>query len=324
MSTFSIITTTYKHKKFIWATIESILAQDFSDWELLIWDDSPDEDTWQIIESYTKKYPKKIRAWHHIPNKGIVENMNFLLSQVSPDSEYIAFLEGDDIYTPDCLEKKFQIFEKYPDIALVYSDMDFINAQGKITLKWLLQWQWVPMYQNEYISSETYILARNPLIVSYSSIAIRMSILTQLLPIQNLTWSKTYAVSDYDLIFRLIQYHRVYGIQESLTQYRRHMNNLSASYGGLFDDLLLLIEKYKNEEKISMMVYRDKISWIFILKSLSSLASGSKSESWKYLKESFQKSRKYAILYKWIICIFLMLPTSWAQVILQKRMRRGS
>ena len=141
MPRFSIITTAYKHEKFIAATIESITAQSFTDWELLIWDDSPDEETWKVIGSYTKKYPNRIRAWHHSPNKGIVENMNFLISQVSEDSEYIAFLEWDDTYTIDALEKKYATFQVHHDVWLVYSDMDFMNAAGDVTLYGLLKSQ---------------------------------------------------------------------------------------------------------------------------------------------------------------------------------------
>jgi glycosyltransferase involved in cell wall biosynthesis len=129
MTKISIITTTYKHQDFIAQTIDSILAQTFTDWELLIGDDSPDNATWDIIEKYTQKYPNKIRAWHHSPNKGIIDNMNSLLVQTSPESEYIAFLEGDDIYLPENLEKKLKIFEQYPEVALVYNNLDFIDAE---------------------------------------------------------------------------------------------------------------------------------------------------------------------------------------------------
>jgi len=93
MPKISIITTTYKHQDFIVHTIESVLAQTYTDWELLIGDDSPDNATWNIIKEYVNKYPDKIKAWHHSPNKGIVDNMNFLISQTSPDSDYISFLE---------------------------------------------------------------------------------------------------------------------------------------------------------------------------------------------------------------------------------------
>lgn len=93
MPKISIITTTYKHEKFIADTIESVLAQTFTDWEFLIGDDSPDNVTWDVIQSYVTKYPEKIKTWHHSPNKGLVENMNFLITQAHLDSKYIAFLE---------------------------------------------------------------------------------------------------------------------------------------------------------------------------------------------------------------------------------------
>jgi glycosyltransferase involved in cell wall biosynthesis len=93
IKTVSIIITTYKHQDFIANTIESILCQTYVNWELLIGDDSPDDNTWDIIQQYILKYPDKINARHNQPNKGIVENINFLLSQISRESEYIAFLE---------------------------------------------------------------------------------------------------------------------------------------------------------------------------------------------------------------------------------------
>lgn len=93
MPTFSIITTTYQHERFIAEVIESILAQSYTDWELLIGDDSPDDATWTVIESYREKYPDRIRSWHHVPNKGIVGNLNFLISQTSPQSQCVSFLE---------------------------------------------------------------------------------------------------------------------------------------------------------------------------------------------------------------------------------------
>lgn len=129
MSKVSIITTTYKHQDFIAQTIDSILGQTFADWELLIGDDSPDNATWDIIQQYVSRYPDKIKAWHHSPNKGIISNMNSLLSQVSPESEYIAFLEGDDIYLPENLERKLKIFEQYPEVSLVYNNLDFIDVE---------------------------------------------------------------------------------------------------------------------------------------------------------------------------------------------------
>jgi glycosyltransferase involved in cell wall biosynthesis len=69
MPKISIITTTYCHQDFIAYTIESILKQTYTDRELLIGDDSPDDATWNVIQEYVKKHPDKIKARHHTPNK---------------------------------------------------------------------------------------------------------------------------------------------------------------------------------------------------------------------------------------------------------------
>jgi hypothetical protein len=91
-------------------------------------------------------------------------------------------------------------------------------------------------------------------------------------PIPNLTGSKTYAVSDYDLIFQISREYKVYGVEKSLTQYRRHANNLSASYVGLFDDLTLLINRYYNDGQISSIIYKKKQTWISLLRGISYLS----------------------------------------------------
>lgn len=69
MTQISIITTTYNHQDFIGQTIQSILDQSMTNRELLIGDDSPNDETWKIIQKYVQQYPNKIKAWRHAPNK---------------------------------------------------------------------------------------------------------------------------------------------------------------------------------------------------------------------------------------------------------------
>lgn len=323
MPIFSIITTTYKHEKFIADTIESVLAQTFTDWELLIGDDSPDNATWDIIQSYVVKYPDKIKAWHHSPNKGLVENMNFLIAQAHPDSKHIAFLEWDDRYTPDCLQEKYNIFQRYPEVGLAYSDMSFIDENGKVKLESLFHAKNVQAYQNRIIPVDEYISAKNPLIVSYSSVAIRKDVLNNFLPIDNPSQSKTYAVSDYDLFCRIASVHCVYGIDKALTEYRRHANNLSSSYDNLFQDLGNLIERYLQDGMISEKTYRKKASWMQILVSVSHLSLWEKKEAWDALKNSLNTGIFYAFHYKIAILCFLIIPSYFSKKILKSLIRRG-
>lgn len=132
MPLVSIITTTYNHKEYVADTLDSILDQNFTDWELLIGDDSPNDETRNIVQTYVKKYPNKIKARHHSPSKHIVGNTNFLIDQASPDSKYLAFLEGDDMRYTEYLSEKLKIFKKYPDVGLVYNELSIIDETGKI------------------------------------------------------------------------------------------------------------------------------------------------------------------------------------------------
>lgn len=322
MPLISIITTTYKHERFIRETIESILSQNFGDWELLIGDDSPDDATWETIQGYVEKYPEKIKAWHHNPNKWLVENMNFLISQVDKKSHYIAFLEGDDIYTMDCLQKKMDIFHQYKDVALVYSDMDFIDAMGNTTKKEHLQRQNTTFYQNKKIPTKEYILSKNSLIISYSTVVIRKNILQEFLPIQNLSWSKTYSVSDYDLFFHISKDHYVYGIPESLTQYRRHETNLSSGYTKLFDDLGNLIKHYASSDLIDGPTFHKKESWIHILKSLWYLNTQDKKWAWQEFCLSCTSHFTYAPFYKIALFAMIISPVFLSTYILKKLTHR--
>jgi hypothetical protein len=85
--------------------------------------------------------------------------MNFLLEKVSNKSKYIAFLEGDDMFTLDNLEEKIKVFEKYKDIKLVYSDLSFINAKNEIILESFFKQRNIKFYQNEIIPKDEFILA---------------------------------------------------------------------------------------------------------------------------------------------------------------------
>src|SRR5947207_2132870 len=76
----SIVTPTYNHERFIGACIESVLAQSYTNWEMIIVDDGSTDNTWNILQYYTK-IDARIRPFHQ-ENKGIwclAETYNFAL-----------------------------------------------------------------------------------------------------------------------------------------------------------------------------------------------------------------------------------------------------
>lgn len=315
MPKISIITTTYKHQDFIAETIESVLAQTFTDWELLIWDDSPDDKTWNIIEKYVSIFPNKIKAWHHSPNKWIVNNMNFLLEKVSNESEYIAFLEGDDMFTPDNLEEKIKIFVQYKNIWMIYNNLDFIDENSKKYYTNFLKR--APYYlkdskilPNEFIKKENFYL-------SYSSLMIKKDILNNE-KILNLTWNKNFSVSDWDLFFRISTKYNIYWIEKSLTLYRKHLNNFSWNIIYIIEDLERQINFYFDNKYIDVKTYKYKKSFIFLVKSVFFIKQNKKLTSLNFLLKSFWLNVFNYLIYKLWIFIMLFLPSFINDFIIKK------
>lgn len=126
----SIITPTYNHEQFIAECIESVLAQSYSNWEMLIVDDGSTDHTWQVIQQYAVK-DSRIRAFHQ-ENKGIwrlAETYNYALEKSL--GEFIAILEGDDFWPKDKLAKQINYHLSNPNLILSHGKV-FIVKKGLI------------------------------------------------------------------------------------------------------------------------------------------------------------------------------------------------
>jgi len=122
----SIITPTY-NSKFIVETIESILNQTYSNWELLITDDcSTDKITWEVINEYSLK-DSRIRVFKLEKNSGSGLARNLSIKHAK--GKYIAFLDSDDLWIENKLERQISfMIEK--DAAFSHTSYSFINEKG--------------------------------------------------------------------------------------------------------------------------------------------------------------------------------------------------
>ena len=100
----TIITTSYNYGEYISQTIESVLAQTFSDWELIIVDDASTDNSIEIIKKYCDD--TRIKLICHDKNKGLKESIKTALKYAK--GEWIAFVESDDTITQNAFEKRLQ------------------------------------------------------------------------------------------------------------------------------------------------------------------------------------------------------------------------
>ncbi len=122
----SVIVPTYNRANMVTKTIDSILNQSFSDFELIIVDNESDDNTETVIKSYTDE---RIRYYKHQNNGVVAVNRNYgiRLSQ----GEYIAFCDDDDLWLPEKLAKQIQEFEKDKVIGLVCTNAIVYDENGE-------------------------------------------------------------------------------------------------------------------------------------------------------------------------------------------------
>ena len=224
MELITVILTCYKQGKYIEDAICSVINQTYNNRELLIWDDSPDNNCRNIIEKYVKKYPNKIHAWHHNPNKWIVNNMLFLMEQRNKKSEYIAFLEWDDCMFPEYLEKKISVFKKNPDVQLVYNELTTIDSEWNIINEKHLQ-KYAKSFLKEWKIGYKKLIGE-VVYVSWSTLMIKAKIIEKYWIVPPFSWEKT-LISDMYFFNQIANNEHVFWIEDPLVYYRIHGNNTS-------------------------------------------------------------------------------------------------
>jgi Glycosyltransferases involved in cell wall biogenesis len=131
MSLISVITPAYNASAYIAETIESVKAQSFSNWEMIIVDDCSTDNTYDIAHSYAE-IDTRIRVIKHIKNSGVAAARNTALEAAIGD--YIAFLDSDDIWMPNKLEKQHSYME-VNGYALTYTMYQTFSSQNRTSGK---------------------------------------------------------------------------------------------------------------------------------------------------------------------------------------------
>ncbi|HEU5086994.1 MAG TPA: glycosyltransferase family 2 protein, partial [Roseiflexaceae bacterium] len=110
----------YNAQRFLGDTIESVCAQTFQDWELLLVDDGSCDQSTAIAREYEQRYPNKVRYIEHPghQNRGASPSRNVGIRAAR--GEYIALLDADDIWLPHKLEQQVAIMRAHPEVGMVY------------------------------------------------------------------------------------------------------------------------------------------------------------------------------------------------------------
>lgn len=235
----SIITATYNSERYIEQTIISVLKQTYTKWELIIVDDASTDNTLSVINTLSLKYDN-IRVFQNKTNQGAALTRNRGTEKAK--GNFIAFLDGDDLWKPTKLEKQLSFMIRH-NIDVCFSSYDLMDEEGHFlnkTVKALHKLSYQKFLKCNYIGNLTGMYNTKTLGKIYAP---------NLRKRQDwLLWLKAVEKSNKPVL----------GIEESLAIYRVRKNSISSNKINML--------------KYNYLVYRKGLGFS-ILKSLYSMVN---------------------------------------------------
>lgn len=212
----SVIVPTYNRQDLLTETLTSILAQTYSNIEIIVVDNCSNYDFLAHIHSFQDN---RLRPFQNRNYGVIATNRNFGIRQAQ--GEYIAFCDDDDLWLPEKLEKQLQIFEKHPDLNLVGTNATIFPKMQKNSLY---------MWRDEIISY-TKLLKRPQGYLRITGVMCSSVLYKASLANKIGDWDENQqivAMEDYDYWLRILKHQNnsIYIINKDLLKYRWHTNNM--------------------------------------------------------------------------------------------------
>ncbi|MEQ8995254.1 MAG: CHAT domain-containing protein [Coleofasciculus sp. B1-GNL1-01] len=202
----SLVITTYNRENYLGAAIDSILAQTWGDFELIVWDDGSTDQSVTIAQDYAKRDPRvRVVAAEH-QGRGI--SLKRAIAQTT--GSYIGWVDSDDRLAPTALAETAAILDTQPEVGMVYTDYQVINKSGNVT---------------GYGSRCRIPFSKEGMLQKFMTFhfrLIRRSVYDKVGGIDELF----YYVEDYDLSLRLSELTDVYHLKKPLYYYRNHSDSI--------------------------------------------------------------------------------------------------
>jgi glycosyltransferase involved in cell wall biosynthesis len=122
----SVVVPSYQNARYIRETIDSILAQTYTDFELVVSDHSSTDGTWDIVSSYNDP---RLRRWKQPAGGGAPANWNAATARAR--GQFIKLVCGDDLIAPNSLELQVAALEASPGAVLAASRRRIVDASGE-------------------------------------------------------------------------------------------------------------------------------------------------------------------------------------------------
>lgn len=207
MPKVSIVLPTYNGQDYIRESIDSIISQTFTDWELIIVNDCSNDNTPDIINEYVKKC-EKIKIINNTVNQKLPRSLNIGFREAV--GEFLTWTSDDNLYLPTAIEKMTNYLETHESEVMVCTKMDYISEKGMFEKSSIA-------YSNELMYCRDCVGA---------CFLYRKKVLEDIGEYD----ANFFLVEDYEYWLRILFFYKNIGyIDEVLYKYRNHEKSLTAT-----------------------------------------------------------------------------------------------
>ncbi len=231
MPQVTVILPTWNRAKWLKKSVESVLSQRFQDFELIVVDDASTDSTEEVLESYSGK----IRTIFLPENLGVSAARNTAI--VQSDSKWIAFLDSDDFWHTEKLEKQIKQTKIFPEYKIHFTDEIWIRNGIRVNPK------------NKHLKKEGWIFKPSLALclMAPSTVMLRRVLLER----HGMFDEDLPVCEDYDLWLRLTAYNPVLLLNEKLmTRHGGHSDQLSKKLWGIDRFRVQSLQKILSQENL--------------------------------------------------------------------------
>jgi len=228
MPNISVVIPVHNGTNYLRESIASVLAQTYTDYELLVINDGSTDGTWDLIQSYGEHVRGFCKA-----NGGVASALNLGLKEMQ--GRWFAWLSHDDLWLPEKLEKQVAFLEANPQFKACYTDFFVIDAKGKILRE--VNTPWYPRPQSMRVLFGRMYIGGCTMMIDRACFD-RVGLFNE-----NLRTTQ-----DVEMWFRILRCYEIGRLAEKLTQQRtfsgqgsrtivNHETEKMATYTRLFQDM---------------------------------------------------------------------------------------
>ena len=240
----SIIMNCYNSAKFLREAIDSVLAQTYTNWEIIFWDNQSTDDSAEIFNSYVDDRMKYFYSPQHT-NLGEARNLAF--EKVL--GEWCGILDCDDIWLPLKLELQLLAINSNEKAGVIYSDYNYITASGAVKKDSgkMLDGSVGDVFNAMFVDKFT---------PCWPTVLLNSAALRKAGSFKGFKY-----LEDFDVLLKLAETHQYIYVDKKLANYRVHSNQSSANYRAMLEEKLQIIYNWqiKWTEEVSLSKERLKL-----------------------------------------------------------------